>query len=369
MYYRGKTSYRGKALAAATRYVARKGASFIAKRAVNRLTNRSSSSSNSKATGAYGGPLTTQHDYKTDYRSRKWTKYKKKRMLRGKRFTYKVRNAYLRIFDYPQSVARVERYTVSVAALNCTQFQAFVNTVDGLVAPTNSYDPCHDDWRVMFREGGAAYQNAWDNATNTVSGATNPANPLVGVRGRSILFKSVIGELTVRNTGANKLIVNGYLCMCRKDVERSANPVGNAGSVISLYQEGFTRPGQVSDDAVTGANPWNAQIGPSSLEATPFLNSLFCRHYKVLKRTKFNLDPGQDFSLLVKYSKPRTLDMTNLTWRVSKKGFTYGWLFDAVGAPTGITTETGTLSVQFLKRYHIQLMPQRAIETSTLTDL
>lgn len=338
-----------KAIQVGGRYAVKKGISYLTGEGSKRGTQ----------------PLTTQHDYKTDYRARRKSRKERFRYKRGKRFQRKVRDAWMRIFTYPQSVSRVEQYDVSVIADASVQFQAVINTVDGLI-PASAIGASHDDWRVLFREGGTIYQNAWDNALNTTTGPTNPSQPTVGVRGRSMMFLSCMGELTVRNTGAGQVIVNAYLVVCRKDVARN----NGTESLLTLYTDGFKRSGAVSDDATLGTNPWNAQITSSDLSATPFMNALFCRHYKILKRTKFNLGPGQDFSLIIKSHKRRVVDMTTMIGRVSKKGFTYGYMFDCQGAPaTGSTTDASTLAVQFLKRYHINLMPQRAIETAHLTDL
>jgi hypothetical protein len=317
--------------------------------------------------GPSSQPLTTQRDYKTDYRKRRMTRKSKFRYKRKKRFVRGVRNAYLQLFQVPQEVAVTDCYNVSAAASQCAQFDCFVNSVDGFIpAALNNYR--FDDWRVIFRAGGVGYQHAWDNALQYTTGANNPALPAIPVRGRKIYFKNCVGEITVKNTGSNQCFVNGYLCVARKDMPDG----GGIDQPTKLYTDGFIRAGQVSDDATLGTNAWttDTQVIANSWEATPFNNPQFCRFFKILKRTKFNLGAGQDFSMIVKSMKPRMVEMSSMATNTWKKGFTYGWFFDMTGAPTAVPgTEACSVTVHFARRYRIQLMPQAAQETAILKDL
>jgi len=334
-----------------------KGAKFVAKEFVRSKVHAATQTESSTA------PLTTQRDYKTDYRAKRSTKRKRRTVRRGKRFTRSFTNSWMRVFSAPKFAFREEIYNVSWAADYTTQFQAMIHTVDGTI-PGAIFAPAFDDWRVFFREGGTIYEQAWDNAANLVTGAANPELPYIARRSHQLMCQSAIGELTVKNTGETQVFVNAYLVICRKDF-----PSGY-GSAVGLYQEAYKRAANISDIPVLGTNPWSSPILPTARPNTPFQASLFLRHFKILKRVKFNLGAGQDFSLLIKSNKRRIFGMLQMYARAAKAGLTYGYFFECQGAPNATPgTDAGQLTVSFVKRYKLQLLPNKFDQTSNIQSL
>jgi hypothetical protein len=237
-----------------------------------------------------------------------------------------------------------------------------MHTVDGRF---NTEANPQADWREFFREGSADNRLAWDNAQNINTNPTsNPGNPDVGRRFRGILSHGCTMEVTVRNSGPNTLTVNAYYVLCKKDV-----PAGY-GTLENLYNEGFIRSGRVSDDPLTGSNPWDSQIISTDISATPFLNSLFCRHFTILRRTKYELSPGNYFSVFTKDTRIRKMYQTAAIGNAFMKGWTEGWLFDYNGvifSSDGLqepTNPVAIIAVQILRRYSMSFLPLKLQQTS-----
>jgi len=307
--------------------------------------------------------LTDHFDSKVDYRKKRPTRRRKMRMRRTRKFRRRVEYANLRNTIIPSKVNQEKIYTVTANQGFSAQAHALMHTVDGLFTGPG-YDVANPsaDWREFFREGGAGNQNAWDNASTTLTSATNPAFPPVGLRYRQIMSHGCVMEVTVRNVGVNSATVNCYRVMCRRDV-----PSGY-GNIVNLYDEGFRRAGQVSEVPLTGANPWDSQIRADFISATPFQSSLFCRHFTIIRRTKYELSPGQFFSMVTKESKLRRANMTTFQTRMAKAGWTEGFFFDFNGVPildTGIPVHgAATLAFSVWRRYSLSFMPLKNLQTS-----
>jgi len=327
----------------------------------NRITSRrnvSRTQPNEQARHNPDNALTDHYDMKTDYRRKRMTPRAKKRLRRTKRFARRVESATLRNTMIPSSVCQERLFTVS--AVQSYHFHALMNTSDGYFAGPDAANPSAD-WREFFREGSAANQQAWDNAVNIVTGGTNVLNPAVGRRYRQLLYHSCVVEMTVRNTGDNPCIVNCYRVVCRRSVP------SQYGNIVNLYTEGFERAGLVSEDPLTGSSAWDAQYSANALCATPFQSQLFVRHFKILRRTKYELSPGQFFSILLKDTRRRHVNMTTMITKMAVAGFTQGYFFDFNGVPADIgapTTTTSQLTVSILRKYRISFLPQKMYQTS-----
>lgn len=311
--------------------------------------------------GLGDNPLTTQHDYKTDYKRRRRTWRMRRRMRRGKRFTRRVVNAYMRATSAPKHVAKQELYTRTSGRESSSQFSALLHTVDGRFTGTNP----QADWREFFIEGGTANKNAWDNAINPVTGPLNPEYPNRSNRYRALRSNHATIEVTVRNTGTTPCLINAYRVVCRQNVHRLY------GDIETLYAEGFRRAGRVSEDQDQSAAPtelWDPHMTPAQLASTPFQSRLFCQAFTILRRTKYQLAPGEEFNLLYSDRRKRVLYQNKIRDSAFVRGLTTGWFFDFNGVPIvdqiGTTTADSQVSVLIQKRYSISFLPEKRYETS-----
>lgn len=305
-------------------------------------------------------PLTEQRDYKVDYRRRRYSRKQRSGIKRRRTFRKKVERANLRNTQLPKKVVRQSAYNSSSGSGESNFCSALMHSVDGRFAATPNPQA---DWREFFREGGTQYAQAWDNAANITTSAANPAFPSVGYRSRGIMSMGCTMEVVVRNVSPNQMTVNAYYVVCKRDV-----PAGYA-TIEALYDEGFRRAGRVSEDPLTGSNPWDPQIDSTAISATPFQSSLFCRHFTVMRRTKYELSPGHYFTVLTKDTKQRKLYMTSAIGNAFKKGWTEGWFFDFQGVinSDGIAepqNPVGLLAVQILRRYAFSFLPLKLPQTS-----
>lgn len=310
-------------------------------------------------------PLTNDRDYKTDYRKRRMGRAGRRRMRRRLRFYKRVEYANLRNTIVPSKVNREFLFIRQSIAGFSTQFHAMMHTCDGAFSgPAGSYNVLNPsaDWREFFREGAAQYANAWDNAVNITTSGTNPAFPPVGYRYRTIKSHGCVMEVIVRNTGSTTCVVNAYRVVCKRDCQSGfLNP-------IQLYDEGFVRAGNVSEEPLTGANPWDLHLSGANVSATPFQSGLFCRFFTVLRRTKYELAPGQFFSLVVKDTKLRNMNMHKAIVKLALKGWTEGYFFDFNGVPTNNagTAEipSSEVTVSIWRRYKLSFMTQKMEQTA-----
>jgi len=317
-----------------------------------------------RVASATDNPLTTQHDFKIDYRRRKRTRKLRRRIRRGRKFTKRVVNSYLRTMQSPKQVVRHHLYT-RIAPINSSYyFSAMLHSADGVYDGDNP----QADWREWFIEGSAQNRRGWDELGFPLA---PPAYPFISERGRAIRCNSSTMDLTIRNTGTTSAILNVYRIVCKRDWPFSTQ------TVESIYEQGFRYSGLVTehDQPVETSGPplgaWDNHIRPEMPAATPFQSFLFTKLFNIYRRTKYQLAPGEEINLQLKSNRPRIVSMEKVRNKTVVRGLTHGYFVDFQGVPVfdGETEETSLttaqLSVQRVVRYSLTMMPSKRPATSS----
>lgn len=314
-------------------------------------------------------PLTTQHDFKVDYKRRRRTRKLRRRMRRGRRFQSRVVNSYLKYTTAPKHVAKLALFRRLAAPGASNYFGCLLHTSDGQFAGDNP----QADWREFFIEGSSENKIGWDQIADPVAG---PQYPDISRRHRAMRCNSAAMELTVRNVGATSTLVNVYRVVCKLNFPF----VGF--DVASLYDQGFRYAGRITevtqpvegtgnDGIAPPEGMWDPQMESFQLTSTPFQSALFTKHFTIYRRTKYQLAPGEEFSILIKDNRKRYVNMNRMRGNSFVKGMTHGVFIDFQGVPTvsgvdpPITTTTGAdLAIQKMVRYSLNMLPEKRIATT-----
>jgi len=349
--------------------IAARQATRFARTAARRIQSRNQKPRQATSNMLSGvNPLTTQHDYKVDYKRRKRTRRLKRRIRRGKKFTRRVVNSYMRYTTSPKHVAKLAQFTRTCAINQSNYFATLLHTSDGIFTGDNP----QADWREFFREGSTENAVGWDNIADPVAG---PQFPDVNRRNRAMRCNTSAMELTIRNVGATSALVNVYRVVCKRNLPF----VGF--ELESLYSQGFTYSGRITevtqpvegtgnDGVAPPYGMWDAQMRPEQLTSTPFQSNLFCKHFTIYRRTKYQLAPGEEFSLLLKDNRPKYVNMTRMRGNSFVARMTHGYFIDFQGVPSlfqdppAAGSDTATLCVQKMVRYSLNMLPEKRTATS-----
>jgi len=291
-----------------------------------------------------GGPLTNQRDFKVDYVRRRPNRRK---LRRRRRWAARVtRQIHLSQHGRQQVLRQyVQQWTSAAGETEAHSLQLYGS--DGTLSGP---DECAD-LREFFRESNQA---EWDNGVN----------PLVDTNSTTRLrFVSANMEITIRNvlTGddANDVIVTAYHWRARRDLPGSASP-----DPRSAYELGLIKTGVIVDPD-NPTNPWDQRLEVTDPGSTPFHSSFFCRHFVILKRTKYRIPPGDEINIMLKDNRMRTIPLHRAIQRTTLGGHTQGILFEYMGTPGLLGGVTPTLSTQSqlvvtaFRRYSFYLQPGR----------
>lgn len=360
------------ARSAVARIAARQASRLIRTAIRNRATRRSQprqTQNNARAASAGDNPLTTQHDFKVDYRRRRRTRKLRRRVKNGKRFTRNVVNAYVRTMQSPKQVAKLAQFTRSCLANTSAYFSVMLHTADGQYDTDNP----QADWREWFIEGSPQNRRGWDELHLPNA---PPLYPFVSERGRAIRCNSASMEVTIRNTGAHPAILSVYRIVCRRDWPF----VGQDAE--SIYEQGFKYSGRVTeiDQPVEAGAPygmWDSQMTPGQLTSTPFQSYLFTRIFQIYRRTKYQLSPGEEINLTLKTNRPRIVYMDKVRGRSVAARLTHGYFIDFQGCPQYFDVNfpeeppdyvsrsaPAQLTIQKMVRYSLTMMPGKRPSTS-----
>lgn len=310
------------------------------------------------AATAGDNPLTTQHDFKVDYKRRKRTRRLRRRIKRGRRFTRRVVNSFMRATESTKKVAKLALFTRNCPNNQSNYFGCLLHTTDGQFTGDNP----QADWREFFIEGSVENRRGWDDMGNPVVG---PLYPNVSERGRAMRCVSANMELMIRNTGTYAAIVNVYRVVCKRTY-----PFGGQ-NIETMYDQGFVRSGRVTEiDQPVETTPvgmWDAQMRSTDLTSTPFQSFIFTRHWTIYRRTKYQLAPGEEISLMLKETRPKIINMVRVRANSSVKGLTHGYFIDFQGVPIydmQTVSAPAQISVQKMVRYAFTMMPEKRPSTS-----
>lgn len=309
MAYRARRP-RGNRLSRALRLGARFGkAAYVA----NRSRYRGNGSRTNTATGKRVGestPLTYDNDFKTDYRYRRMPRRRKRRWVS---FVRKVNAVTMK---KQQGLKKVLFYGIK----NLTTVANQSGTTDMM---------------MYSADGSAVLDNADIGAIfRGHLGATvfNDQNSFaaIGNAQKKLQFESCQMECTVRNLGSVSAIVEVYYVRCRKAHAQTNLDSGNTAA--GIYHLGFLKQTQVQDleeSTILGTGPQvSTQIG-----TTPFQSPRFCETFKILRRKKYQIAPGNTISFLLKDPRNRTIEAGNVRSQLFIPFTTHGYLCQFYGVP------------------------------------
>lgn len=290
-------------------------------------------------------PLTGQYDYKVDYRKRKLTKgkrrfFKRKRKWRA-RIVNTVRNA---------DVGSTHVVRRSLAALT-TATQLSDSCCFGMYGLNGtSSDGLNGtaDMREIFRE---ISESDWA-ATQTV-GATQH---------HRIYSMHATMECTIRNEGTNDALIEAYHIRGTRTAQSGTNPV-------QIYSLAFQKA-NLAQDPNTG-NSFDQKLEYTQVGITPFQAPLFCRYYRIYKRTKFRIPPGNEVNFVVHDRRPRNIRQEFAFQRSTDHNYS-GILFQQQGSPSASGAPTFALATNVVysvvRRYRLKMfrdnLPKTALDVS-----
>lgn len=286
-----------------------------------------------------GGPITTQRDFKTDYRKRRMTKRRRVAFRRKRKWNARVLRTVREATVGSQHIVR--RNVVYDLASGQSTSNVISFGMNSLNGTTTELDQCNDFGQVMFE----AVQNpAWANweSGSLVSHDTKIHN-----------MHSTM-ELTINNTGDTEAIVEVYYIRARKRIESVwANP-------SNIYRTGFLKQGRAqNEDTDDGApNTIGTELADNDLGVTPFQCALFCRAFTIYKRQKYRIPAGDEVSFTMTDSRPSTYTMSNTKPYAMDHRYR-GVLLQYFGPPevggTPTPAKTVSLTFQCTRRYRIKI--------------
>lgn len=282
-------------------------------------------------------PLTSQYDYKTDYRKRRISRRGRYRIKRRIRWRKKIVNTVREANTGSTHLLRRSLYTLTTAPDQANAISYGLYGQNGTGGDTfNSTN----DVSEIFREIAPTDWNLVDfPATDSVN--------------RRLYFMHGMMEMTVRNVGEYDAIVEAYFIRGRRTVRE-----GQLYSPANIYFEGFKKAALAADPDTT--NPFDTKLSVERIGSTPFQSPMFVQSYKVYKRTKFTIPPGKEISFIVNEPRPRSYWMQTAAMRSTDRSF-HGVLFQQYGLPYVEDTTTNLArptAVTYLsvRRYRMKLL-------------
>lgn len=235
------------------------------------------------------GFITQQYDVKTQYRRKRMPRRKRKRWMRQVR---KVNH----IVDNRLG-SQYQMFRSFATGTNSNGTQSFLSA--GLFGengtPATAFDMGIDDLYNL-------------NLKNGDTGKINKFH-----------IKSGVLDIELTNLGGegynNSLTADVYEIVCRKDLNTQGTTA--AAGPSDLMNDGF------ADQDLLGSN---TALGATLPGVTPFQNAEFCRHFKIIKKTRVLLSVGQTTHFMLRDAKNRTYRYDSASRPVCSVGWYHGYL-------------------------------------------
>lgn len=265
-----------------------------------------------KSRARESAPLTYDNDFKTDYRYRRMPRRRRRRWVR---FVKKVNAVTLRQQQGLKKIIFRRLQSLNSANGSCAFTELMLYSGDGSSANHAA------DLGEIFR--GHLGATEFDQA-NDMSVAINTNTQ------KKLHFESSQLEVTVKNTGTNKAILEVYYIRCRK--QHAQTTADQYNCVSGVFELGFKKQEQVVDDEEAN----NIGLGPQNqfqIGTTPFQSPRFCSTFKILKRKKFTVAPGNSVSWILKDPRNRTIEANNVRSELFLPFTTHGYFMQSYGEP------------------------------------
>jgi len=301
------------------------------------------------------GPLTAQHDYKTDYRKRRVSSRQKRVRRRRGKFNRKIVNVVRNANIGSSHIIRrsLANLTTATNLSNAVSYGMY-----GLNGTSTDTFNSTADIREIFRE---ISETDW---TNAINGSTSQQHRIYSMHATM--------EITVRNTGSNDALIECYYIRGKR-----RSPILTSPTLI--YSNGFAKAGIAYDpnqnptlvNPAPSAATFDAKLAFSDVGVTPFQCPWFVQHYNIYKRQKFTLTAGGEFSFIMHDRRPRTFKMDTASTASTDRSY-HGVLFQQFGLPSADGVETYALptavTYSSIRRYRLKMfqhnLPKTALDVS-----
>jgi len=260
------------------------------KRVMNKWNSAANADRSTRRRTANTGFLTNQYDVKNQYRRKSMPRRKRKRYVK---FVKRIRSVLYKDLA-PQY--QMFRSFITGNLANGTQgvFSAGIYGENGVPATSNDMG-ISDLFQLDTETGVTTLLNSWDLRS-------------------AVLDIEITNLPTALFTGTQT--VDCYEIICRKAVttQGAAAIVGPA----DCFNKGFALQN------LLGAN---TALGSTTPGVTPFQCKLFTSHFKILKKTRVLLSPGQATHFMYRDTKKRQYIYENASRPVCAPGWYHGFLF------------------------------------------
>lgn len=296
--------------------------------------------------------VTGQRDAKVDYRKRRLSKrqrYRAKRRYRSRRRIVNiVRNSNI-------GTTHIVRRSLCLlsSSAGVSNYVGFgLYSLNG--QPQDTYNTSNDIGEMFKEMDSVSWAAVNDGA--------------VGGQNHKVYTYHGTAEYTIRNNASAETgaaIVEAYYIYGRRPLNATLAP-----SPADAYTAGFNKQ-VTATDPNTGA-AFDGPLAPTQIGVTPFQSALFTRNYKIYKRAKFLIPPGDEVSFVINDRRPRVFSMENTRTFSTDRNY-IGVLFQQQGPPNaagGAETpaQPTTLTYMCTRRYRIKMMRDNltrdAFETS-----
>lgn len=231
--------------------------------------------------------ITTQHDTTLRYMKGRMTRRKKRRI----RFQKRVRNAVYSDVGL-RSFVSDDGGAIKTIGVNAQGIDGAL--LGGIQQPQND-------------ELLKAFQVAFETPAGTIS----------SFRNRKVFIKSMVLDIHMVNSGTTTVELDVYQVVMRRDWPANQR-------MDQMYIDSYNEQPAAAGYSRTLTTPG----------VTPFQNSNFCEHFKILSKRTIQLGAGQVTSLQLRIGRPRAFEGKVLErYTAGIPGYTKGYLFVYKGAP------------------------------------
>lgn len=281
-------------------------------------------------TGTHGSGVSLQRDRQVQYVSkhkRGW----KKRARRIKRFTSRVRSVIQK--GQGQLTTILDDFYNSSTVVANTQLFQFV-----LLGGYNGNAAGENDVNLIL-----------DSAKSTNTDATR------------LMLNTKVLDLQITTTEATESSceLDVYEFVCVKDVPNSSvySAVPVDLSMSTFYARGFLAQPTVGASGTV--------LNGNVVGVTPFDNKFFCKHFKIIKKTKYLLGLNQYITYQIRDPKNKMITGYQRRDLIARKGVTRGVLLIAKGLNAGGEIPTTDISVYANRHYLYSVVSEQTDKAET----
>jgi len=290
--------------------------------------------------GSSTQPLTGQFDYKTDYVKRRIPKRKRRMYRRKRKWNRRVINLVRNAEVGTTHLVRNNLYAMT-SSNNVSNVVTFgLNGLNGF-GTGDAQEGCNDISEFL-KEKDPANWAAF--TTNTL-----PSYKLWVMHGTM--------EMTLRNIGIYDAIIEAYYIRGKKPLTLSFSD-----SPGDCYKKGFSKQ-PTAQDPDTGAT-YDGPLAFDTIGTTPFQSSLFSRYYKIYKRTKFRIPPGNEVSMVIHVGRSVFSTASVKGWTTDSRY--HGILFQQQGSPifdlTNIKAAPTNVLYLSVRRYRVKMVENNYVQ-------